>query len=93
MKHVIRYLLDGDGTIPVFVQDGGYFVVNNEMVGVSVDDSQRHVPGSVHKLTRAELAARIEATQLDIDRNPITAQAASDMADAFLAQRGMAAYA
>jgi CRISPR/Cas system endoribonuclease Cas6 (RAMP superfamily) len=53
-KHVIRYLLEGDNTVPKFVSDGGYFIdsATEELVGISVDEVRRHLPVTVHKLTR-----------------------------------------
>lgn len=92
MKHVIRYLLEGNGAVPVFVEDGGYFCHLEEKVGISVDSSKRHVPAAVVRMTRAELTAHIEAHALKIDSTSYSTQEASDLADAFLAQRGMTDY-
>ena len=62
MKKVVRYLLEGDGTITKFVESGGYFPIGQEMVGVSVDESTRHVPATVVRMTKLELIARVAST-------------------------------
>lgn len=59
MKHVVRYLLEGNGTIPTFIEDGGYYPQGEELVGISIDEEKRHLPGTVKKLTEEELYDRI----------------------------------
>lgn len=63
-KQVVRYLLEGDGTVPLFVENGGYWPVGSELVGLSVDENERHVPATVVRMARADLAARIAAMGL-----------------------------
>lgn len=58
MKYVIRYMLDGDGSVPKFVEDGGYFPVGEELVGLSIDSSKRFLPSTVKTVTRQELIDR-----------------------------------
>ena len=55
MKAIIRYYLEGDGSVPKFVEDGGYFKKGEEMIGVSIDSSKRYIPATVHTLTNLEL--------------------------------------
>lgn len=64
-KQVVRYLLEGDGTVPLFVENGGYWLVGEEMVGVSVDEDSRHVPATVQRMTRADLEARVVAMDMN----------------------------
>jgi len=66
-KQLIRYLLEGDGTVPVFVEDGGYYcnTVTDELVGRSVDETVRNLPSTVYRLTRAELKTRIKNQSQD----------------------------
>lgn len=93
MKHVIRYLLDGDGTVPKFVDDGGYFIIGYEMVGISVDDEKRYLPLSVHKLTRVDLYARVDSMEMyGSDRNLLTSEEKHAIVDNFLTQRGLSNY-
>lgn len=90
MKKVIRYLLEGNGTIPVFVEDGGYFSIAEEHVGVSIDTSKRHLPSTVKVLTRAELRARIESSMVDRDtRQPLTSEQAEVLMTEWLAAKGL----
>ena len=58
-RYVIRYLLEGDGTVPKFVEDGGYFPLGEELVGISVDEDKRHLPSSVVKMTEQGLVDRL----------------------------------
>lgn len=58
-KLVVKYLLEGDGSVPTFIEDGGYFPVGEECVGISVDENKRHVPSTVIRLTLEDLALRI----------------------------------
>lgn len=90
-KQVIRYLLEGDGTIPLFVEDGGYWMVGNELVGKSVDENERHLPATVFRMTKANLTARITAMGLvDLETQELLGQEALDaMLNAWLAQIGM----
>ena len=46
-KKVVRYLLEADGTVPISIEDGGYFLVGEELVGVTVDSAKRHVPSTM----------------------------------------------
>lgn len=59
-KKIVRYLLEGDGTTPLFVEIPGYFLIGEDRVGLSVDESIRHIPTSVLRLTRAELLTRVQ---------------------------------
>lgn len=66
-KQLIRYLLEGNGTVPVFVENGGYFCdeATDELIGRSVDETVRNLPATVYKLTRAELKTRIKNQSQD----------------------------
>jgi len=59
-REIIRYKLDGDGSVPVFVLDGGYFYKDHEFIGVSVDSDERYVPASVKRLSKDELFKEIK---------------------------------
>ena len=63
MKLLVKYFLEGDGTIPKFISDGGYFAVGDEMIGLTVDATKRRVPDEIKKsaITKAELISRISA--------------------------------
>lgn len=63
-KYIIRYLLEGDGTVPVFVEDGGYLPINEEYVGISIDDTKRYLPSSIQKLTEQQLIDRANSLNL-----------------------------
>lgn len=92
MKHVVRYLLEGDGSIPSFIEDGGYFSIGEEKVGISVDSSKRYVPATVIRLTRAELNARIKSCSQNLDGSDLTDEQASELAQNLLSRNGMENY-
>lgn len=90
MKHIVRYLLEGNGSIPSFVEDGGYFPISEEMIGLSVDDSKRHLPSTVYKLTSSDLAARILLIGYkDSEGNLLTLEQCQVIADSFFSQKGL----
>lgn len=89
MKRIIRYMLDGDGTVPKFVLDGGYFPSAGELIGVSVDEDMRHVPSSVARMNKEELSAWISATQTDMKGKKVTKKAAEEIALRFMEIRGL----
>ena len=96
-KLVVKYLLEGVGTVPVAIQDGGYWLVGHEMIGVTYDNSQRYVSASFAAMSKADVLARVQTCLKDANGNylndqvgnPYTDQRASDMCDAWLAQVGM----
>jgi hypothetical protein len=92
MKHVIRYLLDGDGSTPAFVADAGYYKSGEELVGISIDDSKRYLPATVIKLTKNELVARIKLVARKLDGSSLSDAEALAEAEAFLSARGLADY-
>jgi hypothetical protein len=92
MKRVIRYLLEGDGSVPKFVESGGYFKKNEELVGISVDDEVRHVPNTVQTVSKEQLVERVMETCLYQSGQPLNEEDAIEMVDGFLAQHGMEDY-
>lgn len=93
MRLLVRYLLEGKGEVPNFIEDGGYFSVNEEYVGITVDSSKRHVPSTVHQVTRADLIARISAQnpkKMYPEQGFLSQQEIEAMVDAFLLEKGLA---
>lgn len=64
-KKIVRYLLEGNGTVPIFIENGGYYSIGAEIVGLSVDEDERHVPKTVKRMSRAELLARVMKMRQD----------------------------
>lgn len=93
MKKVIRYLLEGDGSIPKFVEDGGYFPLGEEMVGISVDEDKRHLPLSVVRLTRQQILDRYTAMNPhDHNGEPLSTQEIQEAVENWLSSKGLADY-
>lgn len=85
-KRMIRYLLEGNRSTPLFVSNGGYFKVGHEWVGVSVDEDMYFIPSSVRRMNKAELVARI--TDLEMTP-PMTLPEKLAMIEVWLANLGM----
>lgn len=75
---VIKYLLEADGTVPKWIDKGGYFLVDEWLIGATVDASKRRVPKEVDVLNKNELVQWI-AQHLSTD-----SQTAKDVADKWL---------
>lgn len=90
-KYVVRYLLEGVGTIPTSIADGGYWPVDHELVGVSVDDTLRYIPSTLIKMAKADLVARLAGMNMvDRDTNlPLDSNAQLVMLNAWLDMVGM----
>ena len=92
-KKVVRYLLEADGTVPICIEDGGYFMVGEELVGITVDASKRHVPSTLIQLSRTDLVNRaISIGMKDFEGNVLTNQQIQALIDAFLTERGLQDY-
>ena len=87
-KHVIRYLLEGNGTKPAFVENGGYLPLNDELVGLSVDDQKRHLPVTVHKMTKAELLVRAKASLKNFDGSDMSDEQSLEFVNNLLSELG-----
>lgn len=91
MRKLIKYMLEGDGSVPKFVEDGGYFRSGNEFVGISVDVLKRYVPDTVIRLTRAELLALVSSL-VDHKGKKLTKKLAEELVTKFLAAKGLSDY-
>lgn len=90
-KKVVRYLLEGQGCVPSFVSDGGYWPVGEELVGVSVDEDVRHLPSTVVRMSKADLVARLAAMEMinPESKQSLDSDGKAAMLEAWLAQVGM----
>lgn len=83
-KKIVRYLLEGQGSVPSFIENGGYFPVGSEIIGLSVDSTKRHVPTSLLELSnRAALVAWIISSGVSEENSEA-------VTDSFLASIGHA---
>lgn len=90
-KKLIRYLLEGDGSVPTFVEDGGYVPLGQELIGRSVDDSVRHLPVTVGVMSRADLIARMTTVGIrDFQGNLLDSEGIEEAANALLNHLGLA---
>lgn len=89
-RHVVKYMLEGVGTVPTVIQDGGYWPVGAELVGVTWDDTQRYVASSWVSLSKADLVSRLAGMGLkNLDGSTMTSDQQLAMLNAWLAQVGM----
>ena len=90
MKHIVRYLLEGNGSVPLFIEDGGYFLHEEELVGLSIDDSLRQLPATVYKLTEADLKDRLLLMGVKDEEGTLLSEAQClALAEDFFAQKGL----
>ena len=75
-KKVVKYLLEGVGTIPTAIADGGYWPVGSELVGVTVDDAHRYVAASYVSMSKADLISRLSG--MDIKNQDGSSMSADD---------------
>jgi hypothetical protein len=61
---IVEYKLhrnsDGNKCIPSFIEDGGYYVSGNKLVGITVNDGS-YIPSTLVELDRAALITRYTA--------------------------------
>jgi hypothetical protein len=89
-RKVVKYLLEGVGTVPTAIADGGYWPVGAELVGVTYDDTQRYVSASFVSLTKADLVSRLAGMGLkNQDGSNMTSDQQLAALNAWLAQVGM----
>jgi hypothetical protein len=90
-KKIVKYLLEGQGTVPDAIADGGYWMVGHELVGVTQDDSQRYVAASFVAMAKADLVARLGSMNLkNRDGSAMGSDDQLTMLNAWLVQVGMA---
>lgn len=58
-KRIVRYKLEGDGSVPKWIDSGGFLPLGHEMVGLTVDDDQFYVPSDVDDISDEELQLRL----------------------------------
>lgn len=92
MKHVIRYLPEGDGSVPKFVESGGYFKSGEELVGISVDQSKRHLPSTVIKMTKVELQTWIQTNAKNRNNESLSEEETLNTLNSFLQLHGLENY-
>ncbi len=89
---IIEYKLDGDGTVPNFVKDGGYFIFDHKIIGVSIDTTERFMPESVTVLTNQELINRVISLNLRNEENTeLSTEEKTTIATAWLTNKGFIA--
>ena len=52
MKHVVEYKLHA-GSVPYFIEDGGYFFHSGKLIGLTKDDVDCYIPPSSELVTLA----------------------------------------
>lgn len=59
-KRLVKYKLEGDGTVPKWIEDGGFFIDSYELVGLTVDDERFYVPYGLKEIEDIELENRVK---------------------------------
>tara|TARA_R110000803_G_scaffold117402_1_gene185944 strand:+ start:1814 stop:2101 length:288 start_codon:yes stop_codon:yes gene_type:complete len=92
---IIKYVLNGDGTIPDYVEDGGYFTdpsdATEAKIGKAVSGGiPSDAPATTVSISKSDLIVRVEnmtgeSTILDMEQDPKTA---TEIVDAWCIQVG-----
>jgi len=101
-KHIVKYKLHRDPhhgrqVKPSFIEDGGYWSKDGELVGMTHDTTTDHVPaftddtpaGHLEKITESELSTRIQTFHNDDTGSNYTVAEADALAASFFSDRGL----
>ena len=68
MIKIAKYLMhrnsEGNKVTPYFIANGGYFIVGEEMIGITYDDDDIYVPDTLTVLTEEELVTHVKSLTL-----------------------------
>lgn len=91
-KYIVEYKL-WDGKVPYFIEDGGYFPLNEKLIGITKDYDSCYIPKmktwecDLLDFDRATLKARLDTMSLkDIEGNLLDTAILSEN---FFTERGL----
>ena len=88
-----NYKVEMVNTMPAFIEDGGYFSLNNKMVGITCCSSNSYIPQTLIELDAVTLKARCATIGLTkmVNDEPVamTEQEISDYVDAWMIEKGL----
>jgi len=87
---IVEYKLhrnsDGNKCLPSFIEDGGYYVSGNKLVGITVNDGS-YIPSTLVELNRAALITRYTAmSPVNVDDEALTDAEIATQIDAFISK-------
>jgi len=71
-KKLVKYKLEGDGSTPKWIEDGGYFEEGHIKIGLTVDDDKYWVPTGLSTVTVTQLKALMKRTMKKDDGSSYT---------------------
>ena len=93
-KKIVEYKLHG-GQTPFFISDGGFWMVDGKMIGVSKDTADCYVPastvdgGELNHLDNQGVIDRVVGMDIkDNEQVSLTTEQKTAMAQAWLTERG-----
>ena len=87
-RQVAEYKLHGKGTVPDFIDDGGYWVIDGTMIGITMNKDDRHIPESVILLSDQDLIDRIVGFDLmNNEDETLTTEEKTAIAKAWLVEK------
>ena len=93
MIKIVKYLMhkNGNGNLitPYFIEDGGHFIKEGEMVGLTYDDTEVYVPETLTVLTNEELVTHVKSLTMSGEEGILSDDDKETMADQWLSQRGI----
>jgi len=95
MRYIVEYKLH-NGAIPYFISDGGYWPVNNKLIGITIDDSESYIPkfttegGDLASLSNQDLINKVVSINLSDPRTEqeYTIEEKTNIAEQWLKEKG-----
>ena len=94
MKYIVEYKLH-NGSIPYFIDDGGYYPIDKKMVGVTKDSDDCFIPkfvsegGELVQVSNQDFINRVVGMDLeDADGNVMDADKKTTVANEWLSEKG-----
>lgn len=84
-KQLVIYSLDQNGTVPEYIENGGYFPLSGSLVGLTINNAT--LPEGVNTISKAQLLSRLLSMGLlDIDDNVMSNAEVEESMNGFLTQ-------
>ena len=85
VKYVMHMNNDKNLVTPYFIMNGGHFLVNHEMVGVTEDDDKVYVPTTLEELSEQQFIDFVVSLSLkDEEGNEMTSEQKTSLANSWL---------
>lgn len=95
-RHIVEYKIHGNET-PYFIEDGGYYPIDYQYVGITRDDSYCYIPdfvedgGTLLELSNSDLVDRVVALDMKNSQGEsLSTEQKTALANTWLTNKGFA---